>query len=201
MQLVRKGYFCVAVIVCFLIVLKSLDYFYPDFSSGFLIGKAEIFVTYRFFLYAHIVAAPIAFLTGIFQFSFKKSAFHKLAGKIYVVSVLFFAAPGALFMALFAFGGIPAVLNFSIMAGCWIWFTVQAYQSIRQGKTRSHHRWIIRSFILTNSAIAIRIFSFISNQLDIMDPGTRYVIISWMSWLPVLLIYEWHLKRKSVIPV
>jgi hypothetical protein len=47
-----------------------------------------------------------------------------------------------------------------------------------------------RSFILANSAILLRLFAFISNHYLDADPVNAYIVISWLSWLPGVLIYE-----------
>jgi hypothetical protein len=57
-----------------------------------------------------------------------------------------------------------------------------------------------RSFILANSAILLRLFSFFTNSFLSIDPVSAYIIIAWLSWLPWLLIYECvRLGRKKKI--
>lgn len=198
-QLAKNGYWILALTICFLIIIKSTDYFYPDFSRGFLIGKKDVFSFYKVFLYAHITASPIAFLLGIFQFGFRRSKLHKILGKAYVLSILFFAAPAGFFMAWFAIGGVPSIVNFSLMAILWFVFTLKAYKSIWDGKIEEHRNFMIRSFILTNSAILIRLLSFVNNQFSIVDGTLGYILISWISWLPVLLVYELIQKTNQRI--
>ena len=111
MRLVKYFYFGLALLIGLLITLKSIDYYTPQFVRGFLIDKKEIFRFYGFFLYAHIIGAPFAIIIGLFQFSFKQSKWHKSLGQIYVVAVLFFAAPGGLGMSFFAVGGMLSIAN------------------------------------------------------------------------------------------
>jgi hypothetical protein len=170
-RLVKFIYVFIAVIFGVLIIIKTIEYFDPDFSKGFLSDKWVIFDRYKFFLYAHIIAAPIAFF-----------------------AIVFLAAPGGFYMAFYAIGGTISTINFAVMAVLWFYFTLKAFLKVRAGDIHLHQQFMARSFILTNSAILIRIFSFVNNHYQIMDVTTGYILIAWLSWLPWLLIYEW---RKS----
>ena len=197
MKLGKWVYLIFAFLVGALIVYKSRVYFAPDFSIGFLVDKEAIFPYYKYFLYMHIIGAPLALLCGIYQFLFTKSKIHKYTGRIYVFSVLFLAAPGGLFMSFYAIGGIIAIIAFALLASLWFYFTLMAYKKARAGDFAIHKQWMTRSFILANSAVAIRLFSFINNYYELTDPTTGYLIISWVSWLPWLLIYEIRLRLSS----
>lgn len=203
MQLVKRSYFVISSIICLLIVLKSIDYINPDFTKGFLLGKKESFEHYKLFLYAHIIASPIALLAGIFQFSFTHSKHHRLIGKTYVLSILLFASPGGFYMAWFAIGGTLSVINFCLMAILWFHFTYKAYLHAKQRQITKHKVFMIRSFILTNSAIFIRVLSFINHSYELVELTTGYILISFLSWAPQLLIFESYLqlKRSSKTPL
>jgi uncharacterized membrane protein len=192
LRLVKGVYFVIAVIFGLLIIVKSLDYFCPDFSQGFLSDKGLVFYSYKYFLYAHIIASPIAFFVGIFQLAFSRTKAHRVLGWIYVCSIIFFAAPGGFYMAFYAIGGDISTINFTVMAIFWAYFTLKAFLKIKAGDILQHRQFMNRSFILTNSAILIRLFSFVNNHYGLMDVTTGYILISWLSWLPWLLIYEWR---------
>jgi len=202
MRRVSITYLVLAGIICVLIVIKSADYLSPDFTKGFLLGKSGIFKYYKFFLYAHILGAPIALLTGIFQFTRISKNWHKNIGKVYVVSVLLFAAPGGFGMALFALGGVFSIVNFVLLSCLWFYTTLNAYQKASKGAIPAHKVWITRSFILANSAVIIRLLSFANNHYYWMNQTEGYILISWLSWVPGLLIFElvqWSKRRKVVI--
>jgi hypothetical protein len=190
LRLVRTIYFAFALIICLLIILKSIDYYSPNFEKGFLIGKSTIFSFYKLFLYPHIIGAPIALLAGLFQFSFKNSIHHRRIGLVYIGSILLLAGPGALGMSLFAIGGAINIINFILMSLLWLLTTYLAFYYAKQKEFEKHRSMMIRSFILTNSAILIRIFSYINHEFLVFELELGYVIISWISWLPALLIYE-----------
>ena len=174
-----------------MIVVKVFGYFTPDFTHGFLADKEEIFEKwYNYFFYIHIIFAPITIFAGILQFSLnRKSKLHRLSGYVYLLAVLF-AATGALGMSLKTIGGIYTSISFFIMDFLWIYFSIKAFTSIRNKEIEKHQRFMIRSFILANSAILLRLFSFISNNYIDFNPISEYTFNVWFSWLPWLLIYE-----------
>jgi hypothetical protein len=76
------------------------------------------------------------------------------------------------------------------MALLWLLTTSLAFYYAKQKSYEKHRSMMTRSFILTNSAILIRLFSYINHEFLIFDLELGYVIISWISWLPALLTYE-----------
>ncbi len=199
MQLVKKVYILLASLVGLLILVKSLDYLNPDFTRGFLFDKYEIFPFYRFALYAHMIGTPLALFSGVYQFIFTRSRAHVFMGKIYVSSILLLAAPSGLLMSFYAIGGFVSMVNFLLMAILWFSFTFLAYRHIKRGNVSKHRQFMTRSFILTNSAILIRLFSFVNNHYALADISLGYIVIAWLSWLPGLVIYEYSLllSRKA----
>lgn len=197
-RLAKLIYWAIAILTTSLIIVKTVDYLTPDFTSGFLSDKEHFFYSYSFFFYAHIIASPIVFFIGFYQLVNKKNSVHRFLGRLYVVLVVLFAAPGGLYMAQYAIGGIWSEVNFSIMAILWIIFTVLAAIKARQHNFKQHRTFMYRSFILTNSAILIRVFAYFNNAFDILDTVNGYVLIAWLSWLPWLLIYEY---KRSLRPL
>lgn len=195
--LVKRIYFVFALLVCLLIILKSIEYYTPNFEEGFLIGKSGIFPVYKLFLYGHIIGAPIALLAGLFQFSYRNSSQHRKVGLIYVTSILLLAGPGGFGLSFYALGGTVNIINFLLLSFLWLLTTFLAFYHAKQKDFEKHRSMMIRSFILTNSAVLIRLFSYINHELLIWELETSYVIISWISWLPALLTYELvQMKRR-----
>lgn len=189
-RLAKKLYFILAILIGLLIVFKSIEYIYPRFDRGFLLNKEDDFTWYKYFLYGHAIGSPIALFCGLFQFSFTRSNLHKIVGKIYLISILVLAAPGALIMSFYAIGGAITTSNFLLMTFLWAYFSYKAYSEIRKGDIKQHETFMIRSFILTNSAIWIRILSYFNHHYQLMDIELGYVLITFLSWIPALLIYE-----------
>jgi uncharacterized membrane protein len=185
-----------------LIFHKSLDYFHPDFTCGYLIGKQNFFDgIFKYGLYAHIIGTPICILIGtlqiFFRFEKKYPKLHRNAGKVYVATVLFFAAPGGFIMAFSAIGGQLSELCFLLLAMLWMYFTYQAYKTARERNFLEHKKHMTRSFLLMLSAINLRILSFLFNHYLEFDSVQMYIWAAWLSWLPSLLIYELLLWKKS----
>jgi uncharacterized membrane protein len=199
-QPAKALFFVIAFFVACLIALKSLTYFlHPDLSHGFLSDKKDIFDPwYKYILYTHIFSAPLTIFTGILQFSLKRtSIIHKLSGYIYIPAVVLAACSG-LVMSFYSVGGIISGISFFILSILWLLFTLKAFALIKAGKIEQHKAFMTRSFILANSAVLLRLFSFISNRYTTIDPVTAYTAISWLSWLPWLLIYEWSRRNFSL---
>lgn len=190
MQPAKWGYFLLAFIIGIFIVIKSIEYWSPQFAHGFLSDKEEFFFYYRFFLYTHMLAGPVALFAGLFQFTWRRHRLHSWIGRIYIVSILVFAAPAGFAMAWYAADGFWSVSNFLLLSLLWFYFTLKAFQKARLRQFEAHQNWMIRSFILTNSAVLLRVFSYFSNHWHLMEPVTGYLIIGWLSWLPFLLIFE-----------
>ena len=197
-QLAKKAYYVMAISVAVGICYKSIDYLNPDFSQGFLSDKANIFYLYRWALYAHIVGAPLAFFSGILQVCFPKNRHHRAIGSVYVFSVLLLAAPAGLVMSFYAIGGGWGTLNFALLSVLWGGYTCKAYQVAQQNDRQQHLRFIIGSFLLTQSAILLRVFSYINNQIGFLTGAESYLLVSALSWLPSLVVYEiWWMLRKQ----
>ncbi len=203
-QLLKWFLILLSFIVGIQIFMKTFEYYQPDFSYGFLKGKEELFQSfYKYAFYVHIVSAPIILLSGLAQFfKFIRINFlgiHKLLGQIYVFFILFLAAPGGLIMGFYAHGGFWAILSFMILTPLWWFFTLKAYKYAKSGNYMKHGLFMRRSMILTLSAVFLRIYAFIVLWFFQDNSTETYVLISWLSWLPNLLLFElWlYLKPKS----
>ena len=196
-RLAKGIYLLIAAIIGLLIIVKSTDYITPDFNSGFLVDKQSQFFIYKYFLYAHIIGAPIALFAGAFQILRPYSIYHGKGGKLYFYTVVFLAAPGGFYMAFYAIGGMWSIISFLLLSTLWFVFTIQGLLKVRNGQIQLHKSFMTRSFILANSAILIRLLIFFNHKLDIMPPVEAYVWISWLSWLPALIIYEVSLLRQN----
>ena len=196
-RLVKNAYYAVAISVAVSICWKSVDYRHADLSQGFLLDKANIFYFYQVALYTHIIAAPLAFFCSMIQVCFPKNAYHQTVGSVYVFSVLFLAAPSGLVMSFFAIGGTWGTINFGILSLLWGSYTFKAYQATLQRNRQQHIRFIIGSFIITQSAILLRLFSYVNHQVDFLTGTDGYLLVSVLSWLPGMVIYEvlWMYRR------
>jgi uncharacterized membrane protein YozB (DUF420 family) len=150
--------------------------------------------------YAHVLVAGIILVIGFFQVSdgFRKRflKIHRAFGYVYVMGILFFAAPGGMVMAFFINRGPMVLLSFVLQCSLWVYFTYEAYRFIRQRKIESHRAMMYRSFALTLAAITLRLYIFfLSDQYNLSQP-TGYATLAWLSWVPNLIIAEFIIRRK-----
>jgi len=191
----------ITVIIGLYSILKVYMYLSSDYDSSFLRSKEQIFDgIYHYGFYAHIFTAPLILLMGLLEisaiFRIKHIILHRYIGRIYVFLILFLAAPGGLIMGVYAFGGIGTILSFMFLTPLWWWFTFKAYKNIRKKNIDKHKLFMQRSYILTLSAVFLRVYGLIFMQIHIFDKQTAYIVISWLSWLPNILIFEFFHFRK-----
>jgi uncharacterized membrane protein len=186
-----------------LLIVKALEYLRPHFGSGFLYDKKEVFdAFYKYPFYLHIFSSPIILLTGLFQFSkkirVKYRKIHQYLGFIYIFLILSISSPSGFCMSFYAFGGIYSIISFIILSVLWWYFTFKAFYFVKQKNYIKHERMMYRSYLLTLSAIVLRLLLFFGNQWFLeIDSEVKYMIISWLSWLPSLLFYELYLSIKN----
>lgn len=150
--------------------------------------------------YIHITFGGIALLLGWTQFSQKlRDRYlntHRTIGKIYVGSVMLSSLAG-FYIALFASGGITCTLGFSGLAAAWFFTVSMAYARILKGDIKQHENWMIRNYALTFAAVTLRIYLPISTQLLHIDFLTAYRVISWLCWIPNLVVAEMIMSKRS----
>jgi len=190
-RLAKVLYFSFALLLAFAITLKAVQFLEPDFQrEGFLRGKESFFDYFKWSLYVHMFSAPLSILLGVIQFSTRPRKAHRWIGKLYVASILFFAAPSGFAMSFFAIGGLPSIINFILLSSLWFWFTLKAYRLARRRSYMAHRRFMVRSFLFANSAILLRLYGFANTTFLNMDPLQAYPFMAWLSWLPGLIILE-----------
>jgi uncharacterized membrane protein len=145
----------------------------------------------------HLTTGGIALAVGAFQFNSRlrnnRPAFHRLLGKIYVVTVLI-GGVAALLMAPFSSGGMAGHLGFGVLAVLWLITTTAAYWHARAANFDDHQRWMIRSYALCWAAVTLRIYLVIAGVAGGYDEQF-YPVIAWLAWVPNLIVAEWLFVR------
>lgn len=197
----RTGYFFMALFAIF-IGLYPLRFIGMPLSEGLLGSKPAELLQSSWYLpafYTHIFLGGLALLTGFSQFYPKfrsrRIGFHRSLGKIYVVAVML-SGFSALIIAYFATGGIVTAMGFGLLAVLWLYTTTQAYRSIKRKDVSEHKRWMIRSYALCFAAVTLRIYLPSFTALGGMDFLPAYKIISWLCWVPNILIAEFLIVRR-----
>lgn len=162
----------------------------PSFRTPFV---EELFLVSPSAIALHLTGGVAAIVLGAFQLNTRlRSKYlpaHRWLGRIYVVSVIVGGTAG-LALATKSTGGLVTHFGFGMMAVCWVGSTLMAYRYIRAKNVSAHRDWMLRSYALTLAAVTLRVYLGISQAYG-MDFVTAYQAISWMCWVPNLLIVEW----------
>jgi Predicted membrane protein (DUF2306) len=177
-----------------LMLTKILPYLQSSDFLGFLSTKTNEVIAknyYRVAFYVHITSSWWVMLGGIFQFTNQPfGKYHKILGKIYVISILFLAAPSGLVLAFFANGGISAKVGFTMQCIVWWFVTYKAFQEIKNKNWQAHIDWMLRSYAVTLAAMSLRLGSYMMVYFLGTKPIETYLTVTWLSWVGNLFIIE-----------
>lgn len=150
----------------------------------------------------HIAGGMGALLAGPWQFSTKLRSralsFHRWLGRFYLVEVALGSIAGFA-MSTVSEEGLLTHLGFGTLAVLWFLTGFEAYRKIRQGNIEEHRKWMIRNFSLTLAAVTLR------NWMPLMLFALHwpfhitYITVSWLCWVPNLLVAEWLVRRKKSV--
>lgn len=161
----------------------------PDFGPRFV---TELRARIALPLSMHLAGGSLTLATGAWQLNTqlrsRHPALHRWIGRLYVVAVLV-GGLGAAVLAPHSQAGMVAHWGFGLLAVAWLGTTIVAYRAIRRRDAAAHRRWMLRSFALTFAAVTLRIYLPLSQALG-LSFGTSYQVISWLCWVPNLLLVE-----------
>jgi hypothetical protein len=185
------------------VVWKYRDYLPPDFQVDFLRGRELYFYGgYQWAFYTHIASGPVALLLGLIliseRFRQRFPKWHRVFGRIQVLNVLLLVAPSGLWMAYYAQAGTSGELGFSALAILTAFCTAMGWRTAVQRRFVSHRRWMMRSYVLLCSAVAIRLIGGLASvtvPVLWIDQWTP-----WISWLAPLAALEWWNARNRQRP-
>ncbi len=162
------------------------------------------FSRYILLLRLHIAGGMGALLAGPWQFSEKLRArainLHRWLGRFYLLSVGLGSVAGFA-MATVSKYGLPTHLGFGILAALWFSTGFQAYRVVRAGNIKAHRDWMRRNFALSLAAVTLR--NWLPLMLFVLHWSfrTSYIAVSWVCWIPNLLIAEWWIRRQAAARV
>ena len=61
----------------------------------------------------------------------------------------------------------------------------------------AHRRWMTRSYALTFATVTLRLW--LPRLAAIFPFETAYQTVSWLAWVPNLLIVEWAIRRNVTL--
>jgi uncharacterized membrane protein len=134
-------------------------------SEVFLIADYPMYHGYRLqviadrqLLIPHTICGLLALLIGPLQFSSRlrrrHPQFHRVLGRIYVISVFIGAFTGIGLAA-----GRPGLPGTSMQAAAWIVCTTAAFVTARNRQIVQHRQWMIRSYAVTFTFVSTRVLN------------------------------------------
>src|SRR5271170_3128605 len=112
----------------------------------------------RGLLIPHTLCGLVALLAGPVQFSsrFRQRhlKFHRVLGRIYVISVFIGALSGIALAA-----GRPGLPGTSMQAAAWIVCTTAAFVTARNRQIVQHRQWMARSYAVTFTFVSSRVLN------------------------------------------
>jgi uncharacterized membrane protein len=171
------------------------DYFPPNFDALFLQGREATFTgAYRPAFYVHIFSGPVVLLGGLILLSESVRAryggLHRRLGRLQVVVLLLFVLPSSVVMSRHAFGGWPAGLSFLVLSAATASCAIVGVLHARRRRYGQHRRWMLRSYVLICSAVALRLMSGAAGLVGVPSPEAAYIVAAWSSWLLPLAAFE-----------
>lgn len=192
----------VSICISVVIWLASWPYFSINKNSSipYLTGR-ETYMDGLFSsgLYLHAMFSPIILVLAAIQLTYPKNIAHRLLGVAYIVLILL-SVPGALILAYHAYGGIWVQFNLFALTACWIGFTAMGVVQLLKRQWDAHRRFMLRSGVLTFSAIALRLMSYVGENFLNISNADYYPLYTLLNWLPILIgveIYIRHFNRSS----
>ena len=151
-------------------------------------------------LVIHAVSAATALFVGPWQFVRKirvhRPRLHRWTGRLYVATCLIGGSTG-LVLALGVSTGPISATGFGMLAIVWAYSTAAAWRFAIRRDFAAHRRWMIRSFALTLAAVTLRVYLLIAPALPVA-PDDAYRAISFLSWVPNLLLAELYLRLRYI---
>ena len=155
--------------------------------------------TIPYLIIPHVLAGVVALLCGPLQFSSRvrrrAPAFHRVLGRVYVVSV-FIAAPLAILMSNThrEYHDLYFVAAIVVQAGTWMVVTAAAFLMARNRHFQQHREWMIRSYAVTFTFVGTRVLQPIPAWNRFSAPGfaMAIVVITLMAILIPTIALHWR---------
>jgi hypothetical protein len=194
--------FVVLAFFCWLMLRITLQYWPIRSDAAFLQIKQQYIGIRHWELafWIHVFTSMLPLLAGFTQFApwvlAKRPAIHRAMGRVYVFTVCFVTGPASLVMAFYANGGITSRIAFVILALLWLITTAMGWRRVLHRDFAKHREWMIRSYALTLSAIALRAWKYGIVFVFEPPPMDVYRIVAWLGFVPNLLVAEWLIRRR-----
>jgi hypothetical protein len=184
-------------------IIGYRDYFPPNFSADFLLGRESYFWgSYSWAFYAHLAAGPASLLIGTILISerFRRFApkWHRRLGRVQVMCILLLVVPSGLWMARYALAGPVAGAGLAALAIATAACTALGWRTAVLRRFDEHRRWMWRTYLLLCSAVVIRLMGGLATVFQV-DALWLYPLSAWASWLVPLAVLE--CSRLETLPL
>ena len=186
------------------IFIITKQYYPIQDEVGFLRIKQEYIsiLHWKIAFFIHVFSSIFVLIAGFTQFLpyflQKYPKIHRIIGIIYVFDILLITGPASFIMSLYANGGLPSRIGFTLIAILWIYFTFRAYQAAYKRQFLLHKNFMIRSYALTLSAVTLRAWKWLIVLLFAPRPLDVYMLVTWLGFIPNLFVAEWIIRKKGV---
>ncbi|MEJ5103101.1 DUF2306 domain-containing protein [Chryseobacterium sp. MYb328] len=198
----KQFLFVIICIFALIISLYPLIYVFVEHKNTFLGSKpSEVLQNqiWKFAFFAHIIFGGISLFIGWRQFGIKfrnkHLRLHRIIGKTYVISV-FISSVSAIYMGIYANGGIISSAGFISLGLVWLISTLVALIQIRKGNVMKHQQFMIYSYACTFAAVTLRLWYPLLKNLT-QDPDNSYLAVAWLCWLPNVLV-AYFINKKNL---
>lgn len=183
------------------IVIVGISYLHPDFSKGYLIGKAPLFEGWVFpaGLYVHALSAPVGLLLISFLVLFPIEQYrsvHRLLGKTALILLFALIVPSGWVLSYFALGGILGKLIFFSLASYTAFAAAQGYAAIRRKDIPEHRHYMRELMALLASAVILRLLLLLFHTGLDFNGDTAYNTAAILSWVPSILLLKFLKSRN-----
>lgn len=157
-------------------------------------------------LVAHAATGGLALLLTPLQWwtARRRGVVHRRTGWV-TAAVIGVAGLTGLALAPVSKAGIVGTVGFGMLALLWIGFTARGLTAARRRRFSEHRRWMIRVSALTFAAVTLRLQLGVMIAVQVMAGAPpdaafdqAYVLVTFLSWVPNLLIAELVLRRERV---
>ncbi|MFC3069228.1 DUF2306 domain-containing protein [Phenylobacterium soli] len=187
---IAAGLFCIEV------GLNALRYLLPGFTGPEFIMHNPMAYPW---LFVHAGCGAVALLIGPLQFlpllRARGPRLHRWLGRGYMVACLASGAAGVI-LAPGSTAGPVAVAGFGSAAVISLFCAVQAWRMAMARRFDEHREWVIRSFALIFAAVTLRIW-LPASQFAHLDFMESYRAISFLGWVPNLIVAEFYIDRAA----
>lgn len=193
---VSKGLWWVGAVSSVLIALISYRYFVPRIPiPPSISGNAMA----RPWLWVHAGFGATSLLVGPWQFLPRLRArwpqVHRWIGRIYVFAVVVGGVAGLL-LASGTTAGPIARAGFGLLSIISVGLALNGLRLAMTGRYAEHREWMVRSFAVIFGAVLLRVYLPAAEVMGI-NFMTAYRAISWLAWVPNLVVAELYLRYAS----